>query len=163
MTTNRQSRQCGCQRQTELPVSAGINQKPSNPQVQTLTNSECTIPFGQTEVTERNSTNGEHCADGRSRDLRAKRNLRLARAESGCTRPTAGTRLASNTLRALAGRRFRSTLTRLAEWCIALGNEKGKDGRRPDQIRPRHYSPRRPSFPLVRPAGAAPFRLARMR
>ena len=26
----------------------------------------------------------------------------------------------------LAGRRFRSTLARLAEWCNALGKEKGK-------------------------------------
>ena len=33
-----------------------------------------------------------------------------------------------------------------------IGKEKGKDGRRPERPRPRHYSPRRPSFPLVRPA-----------
>ncbi len=30
------TRQCGCQRQTELPVSAGINERPSNPQAQTI-------------------------------------------------------------------------------------------------------------------------------
>ena len=31
---------------------------------------------------------------------------------------------------ALASRRFRSTLTRLAEWCNAIGKERGKNGRR---------------------------------
>lgn len=39
-----------------------------------------TIPFGQTAVTKKNGTNGEHCVEGRRGDLRAKRNLRLARA-----------------------------------------------------------------------------------
>ena len=88
--------------------------------MQTITNSECTIPFGQTAVTEKNGTDGEHCADGRRRDLRAKRNLRLARVGSNGTRPTAGTRLASNTLRALASRRFRLAFLPLqANTCLA--------------------------------------------
>lgn len=35
-----------------------------------------------------------------------------------------------------------------------IGNEKGKDGRRREQIRPRHDPLRRPSFPLPPPGGA---------
>ena len=64
-------------------------------------------------------------------------------ARSGTRQPIIGS---------LASRGFRSTLARLAEWCGALGEEKRKDGRRPERIRPRHCPPRRPSFPLVRPA-----------
>ena len=60
----------------------------------------------------------------------------------------------------LACRRFRSTLARLAEWCSALGKEKGKGGRRSDQIRPRTYLPCRPPFPLNPVRRRAPFRFA---
>ncbi|MBO7494152.1 MAG: hypothetical protein J6T87_08415 [Bacteroidales bacterium] len=35
-----------------------------------------------------------------------------------------------------------------------IGKERGKDGRRSERLRPRHYSPRRPSFPIP-PSGGA--------
>ena len=60
----------------------------------------------------------------------------------------------------LAGRRFRS-LTAFACGRMRRARKiKGKGGRRPERIRPRHHPPRRPPFPLNPVRRRAPFRLA---
>ena len=46
-----------------------------------------TIPFGQAAMTKRNGINRKHRAGGKRRGLRAKRNLRLARACKGENNP----------------------------------------------------------------------------
>ena len=59
----------------------GINERPSNPQVQTLTNSKCTIPFAQTALAISVRVDGTHWIGGERRGWLGKRNLRLARGE----------------------------------------------------------------------------------
>ena len=80
---------------------------------------------------------------------------------SGCCVSLASGRFRSTQLCALASRGFRSTLTRLAEWCNALGKKRGKDGRRRKGCWPRHHPPRRPSFYPSFVRRQAPFRRER--
>ena len=79
LTKNRQTRQCGCQRQTELPVSSFANERPTSPPAQTLTNSECTIPFAHTVLAGSDRVDDAHRVGGKKREWSGKRNLRLAR------------------------------------------------------------------------------------